>query len=261
MEHQLINSKATHYSGIVYSDHSFEPHFHNSYELIYAMKGRIGITVGREIVNLSEGELILIAPCVVHEITDDEKATFFIAIITPNYITDFFEAHQNDLAIRFHIDAEAADFIRQHLIREPLPTAYQIKACFYLLLSFAENGTVVLSAKDNSISFVYTVNSYIADHFTGKLQRKDLAQLLGYEEHYFSTLFYKNFGMGFRAYLNQCRLSSACQLLQTTKSSVSSIAFDSGFSSVREFNNVFSRLMGTTPTEYRKSHAASRQSD
>lgn len=256
MEHQLINSQSTHYSGIVYQSHSFEPHFHNSYELIYAMKGSIHITVGREKVTLAESELLMISPCVVHEILADQSTTFFIAIITSNYITDYFEAHQNDLAIRFRVDADTETLVRKLLIGCKSLTNYQIKACFYLLLSFAENGTVLLTAKDNTISFVYTVNSYIAEHFTEKLRRKDLALLLGYEEHYFSTLFYRNFGMGFRAYLNQCRLSCACQLLHTTDNTISDIAFASGFSSVRDFNNVFSRLLKTTPTAYRKSHAA-----
>jgi len=251
MHHQLINSQVAHYSGILYHGEWFPAHFHNSYELIYILEGTISLTVGTKTTDLTEGELLLISPCAVHEVRQNENAVFFIAIIAPDYITDYSEAHKNDIAVRFRIDDVTTALIRKKLIDSDSATVYERKACFYLLLSFAEKGTSLLHIDQYDSSFVYEVNSYIAEHFTERVRRHDLAQKMGYEEHYFSSLFSKNFGMKLRKYLNISRISHACQLLSTTDGTVSSIAFASGFSSVRDFNMVFSDLIGMTPTEYR----------
>lgn len=251
MEHQLINSKATHYSGIVYEEKTFNAHFHNSYELIYVIEGQISVIINGQAVILTCEELILISPCVIHEICDCENAKYFIAIITPDYIADFFAAKRNEVAIRFRIDSDARTLIKKKLIEAKELPKYQLKACFYMLLSFTENGTAVLPSDNWDVQFVYTINAYISEHFTEKILRKDLAQIMGYEEHYFSQLFRQNFGIGIRRYLNIHRISYACQLLLNTNRNVSHIAYDSGFTCVREFNNVFSQLLKQTPTEYR----------
>lgn len=109
----------------------------------------------------------------------------------------------------------------------------------------------VISAKNVDLSFVYTVNSYISEHFTERVSRNDLARLVGCEEHYFSSLFHKHFGMNLKKYLNMYRVSYACQLLKEKEDNISSIALDSGFSSIGEFNTVFAEMMGMTPKEFR----------
>ncbi|MBQ2708723.1 MAG: AraC family transcriptional regulator [Clostridia bacterium] len=251
MIHQLINSSVAHYSGIIYRGDTFAAHFHNSYELIRVLSGRADVTVGGRTITLSAEEYLLISPCAVHELRGGADAAYFVAIIAPDHITDYAETHKNDIAVRFRLDADADALIRARLIDADCASVYGRKACFYLLLSFAEQGEVLLRADQYDISFVYAVNSYIAEHFTEPLRRQELAQMMGYEPHYFSSLFRKNFGMGIRKYLNIYRISHACRLLRTTDSTISAIAFASGFSGVRDFNAVFAELLGMTPTGYR----------
>lgn len=251
MNHQLINSRRAHYSGIVYSGESFGTHFHNSYELIYVMDGDIDVTIGEKVVKMNTGELILISSCAVHSIKSEVSSKIFIAIIAIDYISDFYNAHKNEIAIRFCMDDGSIRFISEKMIMNKCSDSYVLKACLYLILSFAARGEVLVSAKSVDHSFVYTVNSYISEHFTERVTRADLARLVGCEEHYFSSLFHRHFGMNLRKYLNMYRVSHACGLLQSTEENISCIAFDSGFSSIREFNTVFAELMGMTPKEFR----------
>ena len=253
MIHQLINSRVSHYSGIVYRGTNFFTHFHNSYELIYMLNGAASVIVGGHAFALTTGELLLISPCAMHEIQCGDTTEYFIAIIAPDYITDYAETHKNDIVIRFQLDDEARAIIRKKMIDTKMTSKYERKACFYLLLSFAEKGTVLLHSDAYDISFVYTVNAYIAEHFTECIRRQDLARITGYEAHYFSHLFRENFGTNIRNHLNLYRISHACQLIRTTDHSIADIALNSGFSSVRDFNIVFARLFGMTPTAYRAS--------
>ena len=251
MIHQLINSKVAHYSGIIYNGESFDMHFHNSYELIHVIEGSITVKIGVDSFEITKNQFFLISPCAVHSIKGNDGARFFIAIISPDYITDYYGTHQNDVAVRFLLDELSLGFINNNMISVRKPTLYTLKACIYLILSFAEKGDVLLSAKSIERSFVYTVNTYISEHFAERLSRNDLARLVGCEEHYFSTLFHKHFGMNIRKYISMYRVSHACRLLKSTNDNISSIGLDSGFSSIREFNTVFSELMGITPKEFR----------
>lgn len=252
MIHQTINSKTTHYSGIVYESTCFSAHFHNSYELIYIISGCVSITVGGETVKLCREQFILISPCVVHEIHGSDNSRYFIGIITPDYIPEFSKAHTDDIAIVFRMDNEERGFVQKNLIEDKKPDSYRLRSCLYMVISFADKGTVITPTGSYDVAFSYGVNSYIAKHFADKLTRKSLAEIMGYEEHYFSCLFHRTFGMSIPQYLTMCRISYACRLLQKTNHSILAVALDCGFSSIRTFNSAFLKQTGQTPSDYRK---------
>ena len=58
--------------------------------------------------------------------------------------------------------------------------------------------------------------------------------------------------MRFVDYLNACRCSAATDALRDTDHTITAIALDSGFQSVRTFNDVFLKSMGMSPAQYRK---------
>ena len=254
MNHQRINSKSTHYSGITYHGTAFGAHFHNSYELICVLKGNITVTVNTRNLRLGEREFLLITPCMVHSIPKSKDATYFIAIITADYVPDFFESHKKNEAHLFSVDDDAFSYLKKHLFEGGKPNDYQLKACFYMMLSFADQGTGLPHLDSVKYDFILTVNAYIADHFTEPIRRAQLAELTGYEEHYFSSLFRKNFRLSLCQYINSHRISYALKLLCTTNMDICRIALECGFSSVKEFNNAFMRQMQETPSQYRKSN-------
>lgn len=55
-------------------------------------------------------------------------------------------------------------------------------------------------------------------------------------------------------FIRKCRLERAKQLLATTDHSVTEIAEQCGFSDAKYFRTVFHKHIGTSPTEYRKTH-------
>ena len=256
MKHQVENSRSTHYRGTLYKGTCFSAHFHNSYELICVLSGGVSVTVNGQTSELCEREFFLISPCAAHSISSTDDAVFFISIISPDYITDFYESHKGDVAYRFFVDDDAFEYIKAHLVEKEGQTRYELKSCLYMALSFVDSGERVRMSEDNNYSFIYAVNRYIADNFAEPIKRAHLAALTGYEEHYFSEVFKKNFGMGFVRYVNTYRIAHAARLLGSTDDKICQIALDCGFSSVKEFNNVFLILMSETPSQYRKRRKA-----
>lgn len=252
MEHESANSRATHYSCILCRSKSFRTNFHNSYELIAVLAGGVQVTVNESKVTLTEKEFLLISPCMSHRIQGDLGSEFYIAIVAPDHIPDFFASHKNT-AYLFYPDEDAFSYVCRHL-REEGRGKYRIKACLYMLLSFITEDCALPLSESISPSFIYVVNAYIAEHFRERITRRDLAAATGYEPHYFSTLFRKNFSINLCKYINMHRVSHACALLRETEQTITRVAFACGFSSVKEFNNVFKTITGKTPTAYRGKH-------
>ena len=189
MNHQKINSKPSHYSGITYCGKSFATHFHNSYELICVLKGDVQVTINAYSTSLHENYFLLIPPCMIHSISESENAVFFIAILTADYIPDFFERHKKNEIYMFTVESDSFSYLNDHFFQKRRPDGYLLKACLYIILAYAEKGEKLIPTRSTDYDFIFAVNLYIAEHFFEPIKRTQLAQITGYEEHYFSNLF------------------------------------------------------------------------
>jgi len=68
---------------------------------------------------------------------------------------------------------------------------------------------------------------------------------------YLSEKFKQATGMTFVRYVARTRYEKAANLLRDADLRVSEIAFAAGFQSLSQFNRVFKKLSGKSPTEYR----------
>lgn len=77
----------------------------------------------------------------------------------------------------------------------------------------------------------------------------DAAEFMNMNPAYFSSLFHKLAGMTYSQYLNYIRTSNAVELLQSGKDlSIAEISTRCGFSTIRNFNRIFKKITGYTPT-------------
>lgn len=58
--------------------------------------------------------------------------------------------------------------------------------------------------------------------------------------------------MALLKYLNQIKVESAYKLLMNTDLGILDVSIDSGFNNLSHFNKQFKKVMGMTPTVYRK---------
>ncbi|NBR84079.1 MAG: helix-turn-helix domain-containing protein [Proteobacteria bacterium] len=89
--------------------------------------------------------------------------------------------------------------------------------------------------------------SELHDHTLG-----ELARMCGCSERHFSRLFQNHFGVNFRTKKIFFRLDRAKELLRESNSKVIHTAMESGFNNVGQFNRMFKRQFGTTPSEWRQ---------
>ena len=112
-----------------------------------------------------------------------------------------------------------------------------------------------LHKKKFSSPYILQCVKYIDDHLHAKVTISDIAEELGLNACYLSTLFKKETGITIHSYLQKKRLETAANILSQTDHTYSSIANTLGYSSQSHFIQVFHKYYGITPAQYRKQHA------
>lgn len=80
---------------------------------------------------------------------------------------------------------------------------------------------------------------------------RKVAGEVGVSYTYLSRLFKKEFGMTFTEYLNKERINRSQRLLLDRQKNITEIAFACGFNGLQQFERVFKRICGTSPSKYR----------
>lgn len=94
--------------------------------------------------------------------------------------------------------------------------------------------------------------SYIFDNLTGTISLAAAASLAHMSEATFSRYFKRASGITFSEMVKKLRIAHACRLLDSTDSTIATVASDSGYNNLANFNRQFLAELGMTPREYRK---------
>ncbi len=78
-----------------------------------------------------------------------------------------------------------------------------------------------------------------------------VAKVVNVSAGYFSELFHKTTGLTFTDYVARVRVEKVKSLLANPRLQITTIAYDTGFKSLSQFNRVFKRVSGMSPREYR----------
>lgn len=92
---------------------------------------------------------------------------------------------------------------------------------------------------------------YIQKNYEKHISLDEMASLCNISSSYFSKLFNRIAGDNFANYINQVRISYACELLIMTDKPITHIALDLGYEDSSYFNKVFKRIIGVSPSVYK----------
>ena len=98
---------------------------------------------------------------------------------------------------------------------------------------------------------IWKARQFIEHHCVEELSLGKVARATNTSPNYFSEKFKEATGMNFVNYVAQTRFEKAAALLGNADLRISEIAFACGFQSLSQFNRVFKRLAGKSPTEFR----------
>jgi AraC-like DNA-binding protein/ligand-binding sensor protein len=147
--------------------------------------------------------------------------------------------------------------IRKAWERNPLIPPDKYNAIVRLLSFFAEQlsslaNQLVLERQNAEPPLVQRAREYIDKHKTEPLSLTDVAKAAGASVFHFCKVFRKSTGIKFTDYVARVRLEDARTQLVNPNKRISEVAYDVGFQSLTQFNRMFKRVFGQSPTEFRE---------
>lgn len=131
---------------------------------------------------------------------------------------------------------------------------------FLILLFLNQEGNSYSSETEmsNAENKVYSVARYIHAHYQEELSLEWLAQHFGISASYLSHRFKNVTGFSVTDYVQMTRVRNAQALLINTKIPITEISEPCGFNCFSQFNRVFRKHIGMSPSTFRKQYQAQR---
>ena len=231
---------------------------------------------GRLFLKLSSGNsleagpvVVVCAPEVIRDIRSDTttKGTCIVVdpVITSNLLSPFLEATGaegflpstgSSVFPMSRKDAEYAVDILELLedeIREK-QAGWRESALLrlgLLIVQLSRSALQSTDSPDTRIS-VEDLPRYVEEHYSDDFSLDDLANRCRVTPGQLSRGFKQLTGQPLFSFINDIRIEKACGLLKRTRMTVLEISFAVGYNNVSFFNRYFRKLMGTAPSEYRK---------
>ncbi len=258
---------------------SARAHIHSSTELLWIERGSYRISSDGREYDAAAGDLILLRPFTIHHtITGDEPENAYHVIkIRSSFLQEFSTGEEigesfaeltlcraDSKVLWTAREVEEAGLLPAltDLTAEETPRPFRemglrIGAGRLLLLllrdlSARRPADEAPAAAPDSILKIYSALLLVNRRYTEDLTEELCASEIGFSRCYFSRLFRRVVGVGFKQYLTNTRLRRAERELLTTDRPVSEIASAVGFNSVAYFISCFRQKNKVSPTVFRR---------
>lgn len=260
---------------------NFPLHYHDEYELNFIINaGGAKRVVGNHMDNIEDLELVLIGPNVPHAWFMDNCTTHEIEEVTIQWHNDLLDEtflNRNQLhAIKSMLKrcVKGLSFSKEviHNIKPKILSIDQNKgfeSVLTLLLILQELATASNTITLTTSADMETINPYhsrridkvfdfLNRNYHTQIQLSEMAKLVHMTEVSFSRFMKKRTGNTFIDTLNNIRLGHASRMLIETTHSIAEISYFTGFNNISNFNRVFKKKKGCTPSEFRLNYQNSR---
>ncbi len=120
------------------------------------------------------------------------------------------------------------------------------------LFSINISGQIQEYMQQKNTSLVNKIKAYVAENINHTITLEILSEVAELSPNYISTLFYKETGINFKDYLISVRIDKAKELLKNTQLKIYEVANAVGYEDTRYFSDVFCRIAGCLPSQFRK---------
>ena len=216
---------------------------------------------------VSAGQGFLFSPNVSENVYPDEEEPLELLWFTsadPNF---------NNLIPYFNADKETKIFshesppelweLREFVISDKRNTVNDGKMLemFFSVFKYHQRSRLSDSSEKSAAeSYINFSVNYIKSNFNQNIKVSKLTALLGISQPYLYRIFNEAFGKSPKAFICEHRINQAKKLLTETDMSIAEVSSSVGYSDSFSFSKAFSKLCGTSPSEYRNIHEATADS-
>ncbi len=251
----------------------FPVHYHPEYELNFVFNSSGKRVVGDSIQEYSDMDMVLIGPNTPHAWSGDndhddvrvitiqfQKSILSDATLNRKLMTPIKELlYKSYRGIEF--SKETIESFRTRLVglcdKSGFDSFLELLSILYDL-SISRNQKLLSSSSyvnkyENSKSRrIKKVTDYIHENYTSQVKLKEVADLVNMSETAFSHFFKKRTQRSFSDFLHDVRVGNATRLITGSEKSMAEIGYECGFNNLSNFNRIFKKKKGCTPSEFKK---------
>lgn len=155
------------------------------------------------------------------------------------------------------LNSDEFDSLRTAYLQTRFVEPQRYQSMVTLLQSFAEQlsdhaESLAIIEEGSEPAAIAKARKYIHANLDQPLPLGQVARQAGLSESHFCRLFKDSAGLTLTDYVNRCRIDWAKRELLNPESRISEIAFLVGYQSLSQFNRSFARIVGVSPTHYRR---------
>lgn len=155
------------------------------------------------------------------------------------------------------LDKNAREQLKEAYLHTRYVEPRRYQSMVTLLESFAEQlsehaESLAIIEEGSEPAAIAKARKYIHAHLDQPLPLGLVARQAGLSESHFCRLFKESAGLTLTDYVNRCRIDWAKRELLKPEARISEIAFLIGYQSLSQFNRSFARIVGLSPTLYRR---------
>ena len=251
-----------------------EYHCHDFYEFYIHLHGGQYFGLDDKLYQLRPNQLYIIQPFAMHGVSCDKEMVGYeraylnlssemlkILGFEQMDLDQFFRSYTSRGQNCFQLSARDSElcisWIRQLESGRSTESALENHRKYCLLADFLNvicqtvHQTEPLIGSVISNNVIQNVLTYINSHYTQPIRMEDLAKLFGISVSYLSHEFTKFTNRSVYEYVLYRRVMLAKQMIQTDLS-LNNIAYQCGFNDYSNFLRMFSKVVGVSPSQYRK---------
>ncbi|HLU22376.1 MAG TPA: AraC family transcriptional regulator [Bacillaceae bacterium] len=261
--------------------------WHEFLEIFYVLDGSGNYFIENKLYKFNKGDLFVIGKNELHksQLVDDKGFDAVVIIFDHSFIQNGYSNSADDLLSPFfhrpsdfshqlHTDKELKEKLEhsfQHLLKEyENQDDYTLSAISSLLqwllieLKRAYGKSDDSALKHHSRKKLKPIVSMALDYinqfyFHEDITLEKIAQQVGVSTTYLSSEFKKNTGFSIIEFITNKRVQMAIEHLLMSNLAIIDIAYKVGYKNVTHFNLVFKKLVGVSPSNYRKQHVNKQQ--
>ncbi|MDR1801480.1 MAG: AraC family transcriptional regulator [Lachnospiraceae bacterium] len=253
-----------------YSKHTRVLHRHdNLFEILFVRSGSGSYVIENKSYRIQKGDLIICNAGTLHdEVTEEnnELWTYSIAIENLKLNSDLPENHLISGKVRPVI----ATGNYYELFNTMLESIFELlssgkglveELCHYQMMSLLCACLCLINEASDSESapiddsaLTMKIRKYIDSHYTEDLSLQSISEKFHITAYYLAHIFKKDLSYSPMQYILRRRIGEAQTLLITTNKTITDVAVSVGFNNPNNFNIQFTKYVGLSPREYRKSY-------
>lgn len=240
-------------------------HFHRHIEIVYIIEGKAKAYCDFKEYSISSGDVFISFPNQIHYYHNTNPIEAILIIVPMDFFVDysqilFSKTPESSVIYSACQNKELIDLINAIYKISGKEVPYQkeiIRGYSSALMGILLGKLELCDSKNDITDSLHSILTFCENNYKNYISLDTVADELNLSKYYISRIFSNKIKIGFNDFINNLRIDEACRLLKNSESSITDIAYEVGFGSIRSFNRAFEKFMSCNPRDYQKSRKKS----